>query len=126
MSRAKTFRLDDFVRGFYGDKDYTIRDGIEQGKGDVRLKRDFYTRFKNEYYYVEGAIWSRLDGTQARKVIKEKLDKIREAIEAENVSTSELSWLADNWQAVVEFGDVRLAEWAGIPEAQFRALGGKV
>jgi len=66
---GKVFNLDNYARGFYGDKDYTIREGITSGKGKLELRNNLETRFKNEYYYVEGWVAMRVNGNQARKLL---------------------------------------------------------
>ena len=35
----------------------------------------------------------------------------------ENISYSEIFFLQDHQDEVLQYGDVRLAEWAGIPES---------
>jgi len=46
---------------------------------------------------------------------KVRLNEIRESINAENVSWSELAELA-SLAEYIEPGDVQLLEWAGVPE----------
>ena len=52
------------------------------------------------------------------KEAKKRLEELRSAIEAENISYSELAELQD-LSDYIEAGDVVLAEWAGIPEQEF-------
>jgi len=47
--------------------------------------------------------------------IKEKLESIRAAIIAENISYGEIVEL-QNLKEYIQPGDVLLAEWAGVPE----------
>ncbi len=51
--------------------------------------------------------------------IKARLEYLRGCIRAENISYGELSELQD-LAPYIESGDNELAEWAGIPEEEFR------
>ena len=55
---------------------------------------------------------------QPTTTIKQKLESIRKAIIAENISYGEIAELVD-LKDHIEPGDVLLAEWAGIPEEEF-------
>lgn len=46
--------------------------------------------------------------------------QIKESIENENVSYSEISWLQEHQEEVLEDGDADLAQWAGISEEVYR------
>lgn len=67
MSR---FKFNNYVRDWYGEKDYTIEEGIKMGKGKVKVEKSIYTNFKPEYSYVEGILAMRLDGREAKKYLK--------------------------------------------------------
>ena len=51
--------------------------------------------------------------------IKKELEAIKKNIEAECISQDELVFLENNKEAVMEYGDVRLAEASGISEAEW-------
>lgn len=51
--------------------------------------------------------------------VKKELEAIKKNIEAECVSLDELVFLENNKEAVMEYGDVRLAEASGISEAEW-------
>ena len=55
------------------------------------------------------------------KELQEELIRIGKAIEEGNCSYSELAFLQDHKQEVLEIGDVRLCEQAGITEEEFNA-----
>lgn len=61
-----TFKLDDYARDIYGNKEYTIRDGILSGKGGIVVKNDFTTNFKNKYYYKEGIFIMQINEIQSK------------------------------------------------------------
>lgn len=63
-------RLTDYARGLYGDKDYTIKDGILTGKGRLVYENSWQTNWKNAYYYKEGIFVMRVNGNQARTFAK--------------------------------------------------------
>lgn len=65
-----SFKLDDYARGLYGDKEYTIREGILSGKGRIVVKNDYTNNFKNAYYYKEGIFTMQINGTQAKAFAK--------------------------------------------------------
>lgn len=48
------------------------------------------------------------------------LERIRQAIEDENVSYSDIVELQNHTEEIKQLGDPILAEWAGIPEDEFR------
>ena len=50
--------------------------------------------------------------------IKQRLESIRKAIIAENISYGEIAEL-QSLEKYIQPGDVLLAEWAGIPEEEF-------
>jgi len=58
---------------------------------------------------------------------EKQLADIRQSILNETVSYEELAYLADHKPAVLKTGDILLAQWAGIDEADFRGRdnGGK-
>ena len=66
-----SFKLEQYARDFYGDKDYTIAEGILNGKGKLIVKRDMTTNWKNQYFYQEGMLVMRLDGREAKKFAKD-------------------------------------------------------
>ena len=51
--------------------------------------------------------------------IKKELEAIKKNLEAECISQDELVFLENNQEAVMEYGDVRLAEASGISEAEW-------
>lgn len=55
------------------------------------------------------------------KELQEELIRIGKAIEEGNCSYGELSFLQDHKQEVLEMGDIRLCEQAGITEEEFNA-----
>lgn len=55
------------------------------------------------------------------KELQEELIRIGKAIEEGNCSYSELAFLQDHKQEVLEIGDIRLCEQAGITEEEFNA-----
>lgn len=65
-----SFKLDDYARGLYGEKEYTIREGILSGKGRIVVKNDYTNSFKNAYYYKEGIFIIQINGTQAKAFAK--------------------------------------------------------
>lgn len=65
------FKLTDNARNWYGESDYTIMDGILSQKGKLVRRNDLFTKWKNQYYYVEGSLSMRVDGRQARSFAKE-------------------------------------------------------
>lgn len=73
------FRLDSKVRNFYGDTDYTIKEGLLQGKGVLQVEKNLRTNWKPEYGYREGFIVMRVDGREAKKFAKDNNLKIEEA-----------------------------------------------
>lgn len=66
-----SFRLNQYARDFYGDKDYTIAEGILSGKGKLIVRRDMTTNWKNQYLYQEGMLVMQLDGREAKKFAKD-------------------------------------------------------
>lgn len=64
------FKLQDNVRWLTGEKDYTIADALETGKGKLVVRNDYTTNFKNVYYYKEGIFLMRVNGNQARTYAK--------------------------------------------------------
>ena len=50
---------------------------------------------------------------------EKRIKDIEESIQNENVSTEELLFLQNHKQEVLETGNVRLCEWAGITEEEF-------
>ena len=54
--------------------------------------------------------------------LKKELKRIAEAIEKEeNISYNDLFILENHKKAVYNTGNIRLCEWAGIPEEEFRS-----
>ena len=53
--------------------------------------------------------------------IKKELKRIKKEIEKEQISYAEIFFLQEHQKEIIEMGDVRLAEWAGIPEEEFFA-----
>ena len=51
--------------------------------------------------------------------IKKELEAIKKNLEAECISQGELVFLENNKEAVMEYGDVRLAEASGISEEEW-------
>lgn len=66
---GKVFNLNSPVRNFYGEASYTIKEGIEQGKGKISVENNYTTKFKPKYYYTEGFISMRLNGNQAKEYL---------------------------------------------------------
>ena len=75
-----SFKLNQYARDFYGDKDYTIAEGILSGKGQLIIKRDMTTNWKNRYFYKEGLLVMQLDGRQAKSFAKENNIEIKEGV----------------------------------------------
>lgn len=65
------FKLDSKVRNFYGEADYTIREGILSHKGVLEVEKSLMTNWKPEYGYREGLLVMRVDGRQAKKFAKD-------------------------------------------------------
>lgn len=72
------FKLDNYARDFYGDKDYTIKEGILSGKGELVVERSLRTNFKPSYGYREGWLVMWVNGTEAKKFAKEHNITIKE------------------------------------------------
>jgi len=51
--------------------------------------------------------------------IKDELKRISKEIEKEEISYSEIFFLQEHKAEVLQMGDVRLAEWAGITEEEW-------
>lgn len=51
--------------------------------------------------------------------IKNELLRIKEEIEKECVSQGEIAYLESHKQEIMELGDIVLAQWAGITEAEW-------
>jgi hypothetical protein len=68
---SKAFKLTDYAQDFYGNKNYTIEEGVLNHKGIIEKENNLSTNFKNVYYYREGLIAMRLDGRQAQKFVNE-------------------------------------------------------
>ena len=47
------------------------------------------------------------------------LKKIKQSIENESISYSEIFWLQNHQDIVKEYADIELAQWANIPEEEF-------
>ena len=73
-----SFKLDDYARGLYGDKEYTIREGILNGKGRIVVKNDYTNNFRNSYYYKEGIFVMQINGTQAKAFAKKNNIEIKD------------------------------------------------
>lgn len=54
------------------------------------------------------------------KMKEYSLDEIMQSIIDEDISYDEIAYLNNNQQKVLEYGDIRLAEWAGISEEEWR------
>lgn len=52
--------------------------------------------------------------------ISSELERIKKAIADECVSTSDIIYLMEHKEDVLADGDIRLAEWAGIPEDEYQ------
>lgn len=65
------FKLDDYARDFYGEKSYTIREGILTGKGKLVVERSIRTNWRPLYGYQEGMLVTTINGTEAKKFAKE-------------------------------------------------------
>ena len=63
---------------------------------------------------------STLGHIQRNLPIEQELKAIKASIEAESVSYGELAFLEAHKTEIIELGDQTLAEWAGIPENEFR------
>ena len=55
----------------------------------------------------------------SEKGTKIALKEIKKSIEREEVSWGEIAFLQNHKQEVLEFGDMGLAEWAGITEEEW-------
>ena len=64
------FNLNQKVIDLYGEREYTFREMIENGKMKIEKRNNIYTKWKNEYYGICGMIEYRLNGNQAKKYIK--------------------------------------------------------
>jgi hypothetical protein len=64
------FKLDSSARNFFGDCNYTIREGILNGKGKLVVEKSTQTNWKPEYKYVEGMLAMAVDGREARRSAK--------------------------------------------------------
>lgn len=73
-----SFKLSNYARGFYGDKDYTIEEGIMNRKGDIVVQNNLSTGFKNQYFYREGLLEMKLNGTEAKSFAKKNNIIIKE------------------------------------------------
>ena len=51
---------------------------------------------------------------------KAVIAQIKGSIKNENVSYSEIAWLQEHQDEVLEDGDIELAQWAGISEEVYR------
>lgn len=51
---------------------------------------------------------------------KAVMAQIKDSIKNENVSYSEIAWLQEHQDEVLEDGDIELAQWAGISEEVYR------
>lgn len=63
--------------------------------------------------------WIQQQGTNTN--VEQRLNELRQAIDNENISYGELAELQNYKPEILEMGDARLAEVAGIPEEEFRA-----
>lgn len=75
---SRLFKINQRARGFYGDKDYTIAEGILTNKGDLVKKCNWETQFNNEYYYREGLLVMRLNGVEAKGFARRNNVEIKE------------------------------------------------
>ena len=57
--------------------------------------------------------------SETKEQIIETLKSIREAIDDEGVSYGEIHYLQTHQQDVMDYGDIMLAQWAGISEVQW-------
>ena len=57
--------------------------------------------------------------SETKEQIIETLKSIREAIDNEGVSYGEIHYLQTHQQNVMDYGDIVLAQWAGISEVQW-------
>lgn len=57
--------------------------------------------------------------SETKEQIIETLKSIREAIDDEGVSYGEIYYLQTHQQDVMDYGDIMLAQWAGISEVQW-------
>ena len=67
---GKAFNLDQPVRDWYGDREYTFREAIERGEMVVEKRNNLYTNWKDQYYAIKGIIEYRVNGNQAKKYVK--------------------------------------------------------
>ena len=75
---SRLFRINQKARNLYGDKDYTIAEGILTNKGELVKKRNWETQFNNEYYYREGLLVMRLNGVEAKGCARRNNIEIKE------------------------------------------------
>ena len=64
------FKMNSPVRDFYGDKNYTIEEGLLSGKGVLQKEQNLYTNWKPEYGYREGLLVMKVNGNQAKSFAK--------------------------------------------------------
>jgi hypothetical protein len=87
-----------------------------------RNKRKAYQEFIQQIQFEKGG------AIKTPEQIKERLEEIRESIQAENISYGEIAEL-QSYADYIDAGDVELRQWAGIPEFEDEeefAKGGKV
>ena len=58
---------------------------------------------------------------ETKEQILEQLNNIKEEIEKESISYGEIAYLESHKQEVLETGDIVLAQWSGISEAEWEA-----
>lgn len=71
------FKLDDYAQDFYGNKDYTIREGVLTGKGKLVAQRNISTHWLS-YEYKEGLLSMTINGNEAKKFAKDNNITIEE------------------------------------------------
>lgn len=69
------FKLDNPVRDFYGDREYTYRDKLESGEMEIVKENNLSTNFKDKYYVTAtggGFLKYLVDGREAKKYLKDQ------------------------------------------------------
>lgn len=72
------FKLDDYATDVYGEKNYTIREGILTGKGKLVVERSIRTNWRPSYGYQEGLLVMTINGNEAKKFAKDNNITIEE------------------------------------------------
>ena len=68
MSRA--FDIESYVPSYYGQEDYTFKEGIENNKLKVVKENSLETNFKDVYYCQAGLLSFRMKKSQVKKYVE--------------------------------------------------------